>query len=105
MLLRRHLSRHRVRWGEEPDRLRRRPARHGELHAHFEHKVSDRPRQGPADVHVPGVAIARALSAVSVRTRIVLGSLCRWNAGLLIALGVIALFYVDGAAGKVGAGL
>jgi hypothetical protein len=40
---------------------------------------------------------------VSVRTRIVLGTLCTWNGGLLFALGVIALLYVDGLAGKTGA--
>jgi hypothetical protein len=42
---------------------------------------------------------------VSVRTRIVLGTLCTWNAALLIALGFIALRYVDGVAGPIGAAL
>jgi hypothetical protein len=41
--------------------------------------------------------------SVSVRTRIVLGTLCTWNGGLLFALGVMSLIYVDGLAGKAGA--
>jgi hypothetical protein len=43
------------------------------------------------------------MELVSVRTRIVLGTLCTWNGALLLALGVIALMYVDGLAGKTGA--
>ena len=40
---------------------------------------------------------------VSVRTRIALGTLCVFNAFTLTVLGGIALFYVDGAAGPIGA--
>ena len=40
---------------------------------------------------------------MSVRARIVLGTLCTFNAAVLVALGVIAFRFVDGRAGKVGA--
>lgn len=43
--------------------------------------------------------------SVSVRTRIVLGTLCTWNGAILLALGVMALFYVDGLPGRAGAAL
>jgi hypothetical protein len=40
---------------------------------------------------------------MSVRTRIVLGTLCTFNALLLVVIGAIALGFVDGRAGPVGA--
>ncbi|HWW54321.1 MAG TPA: hypothetical protein VNY84_11160 [Acidimicrobiales bacterium] len=40
---------------------------------------------------------------MSVRTRIALGTLCVFNAFILVGLGGIALLYVDGAAGPVSA--
>lgn len=43
---------------------------------------------------------------MSVRTRIALGTLCSFNAFTTAVLGVLALLYVDGVAGKaVAAGL
>ena len=40
---------------------------------------------------------------MSVRTRIVLGTLWTFNALLLVAVGVIAFLFVDGRAGPIGA--
>ena len=42
---------------------------------------------------------------VSVRTRIVLGTLCTWNGAILLGLGVISLLYVNGLPGPIGAAL
>ncbi|HEY2814816.1 MAG TPA: hypothetical protein VGJ03_15225 [Acidimicrobiales bacterium] len=40
-----------------------------------------------------------------VRTRIILGTLCTFNAMVLLALGALSLRFVDGDAGPIGATL
>jgi hypothetical protein len=42
------------------------------------------------------------MDVMSLRTRLVLGTLCTFNGLLLLACGAVAFLYVDGAAGPLG---
>ena len=51
------------------------------------------------------MAFGATMALVSVRTRIVLGTLCTCNGAILLALGVMSLLYVNGLPGPAGAAM